>query len=50
MLPPPPPVAAGARHKRSHAAAMLLQGLPEGSDLLMRFFESDWFDTFIALT
>ena len=29
---------------------MLPQGLPKGSDLLMRFFESDWFDTFIALT
>ncbi|PRW56340.1 phophatdylinositol 4-kinase [Chlorella sorokiniana] len=26
------------------------EGLPKGSDLLIRFFESDWFDTFIALT
>ena len=51
-LPPPPPVAGGARTNiHPHAAALHLpQGLPKGSDLLIRFFESEWFDTFIALT
>lgn len=47
--------AAAASGCGKHAAFMpccrpMVQGLPKGSDLLIRFFESDWFDTFIALT
>ena len=46
----PPPPATGAPVPACPAAPPAFPQVGKSSDLLIRFFESDWFDCFIALT